>query len=230
MSLDECIAILFPNMKESPQYYDFGSQASNSAVRNWFKVICMHYGLSGTSNIICKVQGRTRINCSKQEALRNIISALNTPNCALLYHCLNHYCIIIGYVISPLAPGKTYGDCIFIEEKEGYVLKLLHVDGTEAEHVDDNDVWLIIADCARGIAPLRSLTWNFVYKDILTRPPYFYNARHPERGLLRKTESNKYIPVETDSALINNINTCLYARPGSVIKGSSHCIIEFVGE
>lgn len=229
IDLDECIAILFPNMKEDPQHYDFGSQASNSAVQNWFKVICMHYGLLGTSHIICKEQGRTRTNCSKQEALRNIISALNTPNCALLYHCLNHYCIIVGYIISPSAPSKLSGDCSF-SEKDGYILKLLHANGEEAEDVDDSDVWLIIADCGRGTAPLRSLTWEFVHKDISTRPPYAYNARHPERGLLRKTESKEYVPVETDSALINNTDRYLYSRPSSVIKGSSHCIIGFVDE
>ena len=228
ISLDECIALLFPDLKEDPQNYDFGSQASNFAVQNWFSVICMHYGLSGTSHIIYKEHGRTRTSCSRQEALRNIIYALNTSTCALLYHCLNHYCIIVGYIISPIAPNKLYNECS-INRADGHTLQLLCVDGTEAESVDDNDIWLIVADCGRGTGPLRSLTWDFIHKDISTRPPYAYNARHPERGLLRKTESKEYIPVETDSALINNTNRHLCTRPGCVIKGSSHCIIEFVG-
>ncbi|EFO62262.1 Basic, immunoglobulin-like variable motif-containing protein [Giardia lamblia P15] len=229
ITLDECIAILFPDLKEDPQHYDFGPQASNSAVQNWFKVLCMHHGLSGTSYTIYKEQGRTRTACSKQEALRNIISALNTPRCALLYHCLNHYCIIVGYIISPSTPNKLGNNCVFSGD-DGCTLKLLYTDGTEAEDVDDSNIWLIVADCGKGTAPLRSLTWDFVHKDISTRPPYAYNARCPERGLLRKTDSRGYLPVEVDSVLVNNTIGYPCVRPGSVIKGSSHCIIGFVGD
>lgn len=57
-----------------------------------------------------------------------------------------------------------------------------------SDYCENANMWVIICDCSRGTPPIYSVAWSFVEKDLTSRPPYCWNLRHPERGLLRKVK------------------------------------------
>lgn len=194
---------------ESPfEDIDFGAVASNDRLCAWYDALCLQYGVEGVSGRLVKFQGLTRTTRTIEESLSILLYAMQDPGVALVYHCLNHYCLIVGYEYTTSAPNRC---C------QGLDIDTLEViyDDTR-EPICPDDLWIILADCSRGMGPLRSLQWSFIRDDLLTEPPFFYDTRHPTRGRILKTKSGQFLSAPSEGLTMRVI-----PRGGA----SSHCIL-----
>ncbi|TNJ30197.1 hypothetical protein GMRT_14262 [Giardia muris] len=189
---------------------DFGVVASNDRMCAWYDILCLHYGVEGVSGRLVKLQGLTKTTETIEKGLSALLRAIQNPGVMLIYHCLNHYCLIVGYEYTTSTPSRH---CHGLDPD---TLEVIYEDKREPLWPDD--LWVILADCSRGMEPLRSLPWTSIRDDLLTEPPFFYDTRHPERGRLLKTQSGKFLSAPSES-----LTTRMVTRSGA----SSHCILYF---
>jgi hypothetical protein len=151
---------------ESYRDIRFGKFTGNATLIRWFRLLCSACGVSGTAGYLWKRRGAARTGISSAAGMARVHAALASPSTGLIYHGLNHYSVPVGVDVTPASPIAVY---------DGLPLG--------ASPLDLHNTWLMIADASRGSAPLRSLRFSFVAKDLGTVYPEFYDFRHPERGL-----------------------------------------------
>eukprot|EP00764_Aduncisulcus_paluster_P015192 gnl/Carplike_NY0171/959_a1317_1986.p1 GENE.gnl/Carplike_NY0171/959_a1317_1986~~gnl/Carplike_NY0171/959_a1317_1986.p1 ORF type:complete len:209 (+),score=37.18 gnl/Carplike_NY0171/959_a1317_1986:22-648(+) len=150
-------------------------------------MLCKSRGVRGKSGYLFKKYGKHKTGITPSHALSNLCTALSSPNVGVIYHLRNHYDVPIGFHCTPEKPCSAYKG----------------LDESEFPPCISKGTWIFIGDPSRGTQPIRSLRWSFIVKDLTSSPPYFYDARHPEKGQLefKKSEvppqdTGKEIPKE----------------------------------
>lgn len=82
------------------EHFRFGKIANNSTVLKWFSLWREHFGVAGSCGILFKDGGRSKTDASLREAQNALLVGLIRSTTGFLYHCLDHFCVIVGYHIT----------------------------------------------------------------------------------------------------------------------------------
>ncbi|XP_065190547.1 uncharacterized protein LOC135821405 [Sycon ciliatum] len=140
----------------------FGAVAGNHMLMKWFQALNVHFQVSGMSTYMYKPRGYNQTRYNSVQALAQIKAALHSNDCALIYHCTNHYMCPIGYEDTPKTSASAYRGILSESEVR---------------------TWLIIGDTSNCSQPLLSCKWENVVKDLELNLPQYYNIKQPHKGI-----------------------------------------------
>ncbi|EGR29601.1 immunoglobulin-like variable motif protein, putative [Ichthyophthirius multifiliis] len=147
---------------------EFGSFTGNGTLIRWFKLICKHFQVDGTAFIFWKLCGDNATNgVDEKEALSRLEEGLRNENMTFIYHAHDHYFCPVGYEICPQRPVDAYN-------------KLDEINQNELDH------WIFIGEPSKRYPAFHIKLWSEIVKDISTGNPYYYNIRHPEKGIMER--------------------------------------------
>ena len=131
-----------------PPYQDigFGSFTGNGTLKDWFKLLNLHYGVRGSSKTLFKLHGKGRVSTTKEEALDLLHEGLRSENKAYIYHSYNHYFCPVGY------------ESTAVSQVDAFKTK---------EQIGDNTVeWIIIGEISRRSPVFHVRKWDDIATDI----------------------------------------------------------------
>lgn len=146
----------------------WGGFTGNVTLIRWFYALNKHFGRpSGRAYILYKAHGEGKtthlFDSDDRQVLTEVKRVLRSPQCALIYHCENHYMCPVGFQEVPLAQTDFLQPVVPLESCE---------------------TTLFIGEVSRGRhEALYARKWSEVVKDIECRSPEFYNIRKPELGI-----------------------------------------------
>lgn len=150
----------------------WGSFTGNATLIRWFYALNRHFGRPrcGRAYILYKAHGpgkTTHLYENNEAVLRAVKEALGNPRCALIYHCYNHYMVPVGYQEIPQAQTD------FLKPQVA---------------AESCDTTIFIGEVSRGRhEAIYARLWSQLVRDIECAYPYYYNIRHPEKGIQRFT-------------------------------------------
>eukprot|EP00761_Pharyngomonas_kirbyi_P014546 gb/GECH01014576.1/.p1 GENE.gb/GECH01014576.1/~~gb/GECH01014576.1/.p1 ORF type:complete len:466 (+),score=90.73 gb/GECH01014576.1/:1-1398(+) len=158
----------------------FGPFTGNTSLFKWFRVLNKELNVEGNATYLWKAHGRGRqIGREEEDVYQELKDGLGSRNVAFIYHCKNHYLLVIGYQDSPMTQEKA-----FTTELNGI----------------DYERWILLGEISKNFPPIMCVKWSDVAKDITLQSPYYFNIRHPERGV-REREKAKDIGGNTNCIL-----------------------------
>jgi len=150
-----------------PPYKDirFGKFTGNGTLQNWYSKLNVYYGVRGTSRLFFKMHGKSKTSNSPEKALAELKIGLRDEKKAYIYHCHNHYFLIIGYESNPNLPIEAY---------------------LPKEELTDTEEWIVIGEISKRYAPFHVKKWSDIVLDLDQQHPKYFNIRHPEHGIMVK--------------------------------------------
>jgi hypothetical protein len=95
--------------------------------------------------------------------LAELKEGLRNEKKAYIYHCHNHYFLIIGYESNPDLPIEAY---------------------RKSEELTSTEEWVIIGEISKKYAPFHVRKWSDVVLDLDQQYPKYFSIRHPEKGIM----------------------------------------------
>ncbi|KAG2373914.1 hypothetical protein C9374_011579 [Naegleria lovaniensis] len=153
----------------------FGPFCGNETIMQWFKELLSLFGMEGEACIFWKCKGLHTTKPSGN-VLDELKKGLRSNQTAFIYHCYNHYMVIMGFDESPTHPQHIYQSI------------------TNSEQV--SNAWLLFGDNSKLQEPVECAKFSDVEKDLNCEAPYFFNIRHPEKGIQKREGKFKSINVD----------------------------------
>ena len=145
----------------------WGPFTGNTTLFRWFHAINRHFGVSGKASYLYKVNGLGR-TCGLDSTAAKMLTkaAIESPHCAIIYHCHNHYMVPLGFIESPVSPMDVFNPTL----GEGAL-----------------EMFLVIGEVSRGKhPPIHVKKWADVSTDIACANPFFFNIRQSEKGVQKR--------------------------------------------
>jgi hypothetical protein len=150
----------------------WGPFTGNTSLMRWFYKINKTKGVKGKAYYFWKPHGTGRtIGITDEKAEEMTLEALRSKHIALIYHCLNHYMVPIGFRQDARAPRMA-------------LLPKLERS--------DVDLRILIGEPSRGGMPsIHERLFSDVAKDLHTEAPFKFNIRHIDRGVQKREKCKK---------------------------------------
>jgi len=151
----------------NPPFRDisFGKFTGNGTLKDWYMKINKSFGTRGSSKTLFKMHGDFKTSNTAEEALDELKRGLRDEKKAYIYHCHNHYFLIIGYESNPNLPIEAY---------------------YKSENLTDTEEWVVIGEISKKFAPFHIKKWSEIVLDLDQQHPKYFNIRHTERGIMEK--------------------------------------------
>lgn len=150
----------------------WGPFTGNVTLIRWFHVLNNHFGVRGKASFLYKVhgQGRTMHVRDSAEAKTLLYEAIQNPQCGVIYHCLNHYMVPMGFIDSPRSQLDVY-----------------------APVLSDPESFIVIGEVSRGKhPPMHIKKWDDIATDLNCSSPQFFNIRQSELGVQTKENCKSF--------------------------------------
>lgn len=196
----------------------WGPFTGNTTLLRWFHSLNRHFGVTGKAYYLWKVRGLGRTpGLTSEKAQELFRDTLRNPQCAVVYHCHNHYMVPVGFQMIP----RHQTDCY------------------RARLSDEGEMTVYIGEVSRGKHPaMHTVKWKDIDTDLNTASPQFFNIRHPELGVQtrgsKKKAALKAANEEVRDGGVVAATTVLLdsappvAKPTTTVGGGNlHCLLVF---
>jgi hypothetical protein len=163
----------------------FPDFTENETLEDWYSKLNTFFGIKGNCKTLFKLHGDNKTTNTSEEALAELKEGLRNEKKAYIYHCENHFCLLIGYESNPILPIEAL---------------------RKAEELTSTEEWIIIGEYSKIWTPFHVKKWSDVVLDLDQQYPNYYSIRHPENGIMvrneieasesKKTEINSHCIIE----------------------------------